>query len=96
MAPLKRAGSSRLPAPRSLARRLDPQLLVPEGRGRDPKPDHPERRMRLKSRSEHREAKLSAQPMSRDDLVAALLRIGCHQTDIGDAFDEADPAWFER
>lgn len=34
--------------------------------------------------------------MSRDDLVEALRRIGWHQTDIGDAFFEADPEWLSR
>jgi hypothetical protein len=31
--------------------------------------------------------------MAMDDLVAALRRIACHTTDIGDAFFEADPHW---
>lgn len=35
-------------------------------------------------------------PMSRDELVAELQRQGCHQTDIGDAFYEADPEWLLR
>jgi len=39
---------------------------------------------------------LSAQAMNRDDLIAALRRLGCHQTDIADAFYEADPAWLEH
>jgi hypothetical protein len=34
--------------------------------------------------------------MTRDDLVDALRGIGCHQTDIGDAFYEADPDWLDR
>lgn len=38
----------------------------------------------------------SPHPMSRDELVAALRRIGCYQTDIGDAFFEADPRWLDR
>jgi hypothetical protein len=33
------------------------------------------------------------EPMNRDDLVAALAELGCHQTDIGDSFYSADPAW---
>jgi hypothetical protein len=33
------------------------------------------------------------QPMPRDTVIAALLDRGCHQTDIGDAFYEADPEW---
>jgi hypothetical protein len=35
----------------------------------------------------------SPEPMQRDDLIAALRELGCHQTDIGDAFYEADPNW---
>jgi hypothetical protein len=35
------------------------------------------------------------QPMSRDELIAALRERGCHQTDIGDAFYEADPQWLD-
>ena len=35
-------------------------------------------------------------PMTRQDLIAALRGRGCHQTDIGDAFYEADPDWLQR
>jgi hypothetical protein len=35
----------------------------------------------------------SPHPMSRDDLVAELRRIGCHETDIGDALLDADRGW---
>jgi hypothetical protein len=42
------------------------------------------------------EAWSSPHPMSRDDLVAALRQIGCHQTDIGDAFFAADSRWLDR
>ena len=38
----------------------------------------------------------SAAPMERDALVAELVSLGCHQTDIGDAFYEADPDWLNR
>jgi hypothetical protein len=38
----------------------------------------------------------SAYPMSADDLISALLERGCHQTDIGDAFHQADPEWVSR
>ena len=31
--------------------------------------------------------------ISRDALIKQLSAIGCHQTDIGDAFYEADPDW---
>ena len=33
------------------------------------------------------------QPMPRDSVIAALRERGCHQTDIGDAFYDADPEW---
>jgi hypothetical protein len=36
------------------------------------------------------------EPMARDELVSRLLALGCHQTDIGDAFYEADPEWLLR
>lgn len=32
-------------------------------------------------------------PLSTDDLIRELLAKGFHQTDIGDAFYEADPDW---
>ena len=35
----------------------------------------------------------SPQPMPIRELVAALRQCGCHQTDIGDAFYEANPDW---
>lgn len=35
-------------------------------------------------------------PMSADDVIAKLRSLGCHQTDIADAFDEADPGWDMR
>jgi hypothetical protein len=35
-------------------------------------------------------------PMSVDDLDRTLLEAGCHPTDIGDAFYEADPDWVKR
>jgi hypothetical protein len=38
----------------------------------------------------------SAAPLRRDDLVKELIDRGCHQTDIGDAFYEADPEWLMR
>jgi hypothetical protein len=38
----------------------------------------------------------SPTPMTADELIDALLERGCHQTDIGDAFYEADPDWVER
>jgi hypothetical protein len=33
------------------------------------------------------------QPLPAPDLVGELYALGCHQTDIGDAFYEADPNW---
>ena len=38
----------------------------------------------------------SDHPQSADALVAELQRRGCHQTDIGDAFYEADPNWLTQ
>jgi hypothetical protein len=35
----------------------------------------------------------SPQPMTAEALVEALLDCGCHRTDIGDAFYDADPEW---
>lgn len=35
------------------------------------------------------------QPTTAADLVAVLRKLGCHPTDIGDAFFEADPNWLE-
>ncbi len=35
----------------------------------------------------------TTRPMLRDELIQALRDHGCHQTDIGDAFYEADPEW---
>ena len=37
-----------------------------------------------------------SKPMSRDELARELLRLGCHETDVGDAFYAADPNWLER
>jgi hypothetical protein len=34
-------------------------------------------------------------PMSADALDRQLYEIGCHPTDVGDAFYEADPEWIE-
>ena len=34
--------------------------------------------------------------MVQGQLVQALLQLGCHQTDIGDAFEDADPGWALR
>jgi hypothetical protein len=38
----------------------------------------------------------SSHPENVDVLIAKLLNIGCHQTDIGDAFYAADPEWLSR
>ena len=37
----------------------------------------------------------SSKPMTADSLIDALRQHGCHQTDIGDAFDFADPDWLQ-
>ena len=34
--------------------------------------------------------------MTVDDLIAKLFDLGCHQTDIGDAFHQADPDWLQN
>jgi hypothetical protein len=34
-------------------------------------------------------------PMTRDDLDRELHGLGCHPTDIGDAFYDADPNWLD-
>jgi hypothetical protein len=33
------------------------------------------------------------EPLPLNELIAALRAQGCHQTDIADALDEADPNW---
>ena len=38
----------------------------------------------------------SPAPLRREELVEALGARGCHPTDIGDAFYEADPEWLLR
>jgi hypothetical protein len=38
----------------------------------------------------------SAKPVPRDELIRVLLNHGCHQTDVGDAFYDADPEWLMR
>lgn len=35
-------------------------------------------------------------PLTQKQLIRELLTNGCHQTDIGDAFYEADPHWLDR
>jgi hypothetical protein len=35
-------------------------------------------------------------PVEEDVLIEALRDLGCHQTDIGDAFQTADPGWVDR
>jgi len=43
-----------------------------------------------------REAWSSTRPLTADQLIGELKARGSHQTDIGDAFYEADPGWLER
>jgi len=38
----------------------------------------------------------TARPMSVNELVDALRTLGCHTTDIGDAFYEANPNWLDE
>ena len=35
-------------------------------------------------------------PVSVDELIEQLRGLGCHTTDIGDAFFEADPNWLDQ
>lgn len=39
---------------------------------------------------------VSPRPMPADSLVTALLKLGCRQIDIGDAFQDADPEWLDK
>jgi hypothetical protein len=38
----------------------------------------------------------SRKALTADDVVNKLRKLGCHQTDIGDAMFEADPDWLSR
>ncbi len=38
----------------------------------------------------------SERPLSADDLIEELRNLGCHTTDVSDAFYEADPLWLSR
>ena len=38
----------------------------------------------------------SDDPRSADDLIELLRDRGCHPTDIGDAFYQADPSWLDE
>ncbi len=38
----------------------------------------------------------TTEPMTVDEFDRKLFELGCHPTDIGDAFYEADPNWIER
>ncbi|MGQ4584766.1 hypothetical protein [Lysobacter sp. F60174L2] len=38
----------------------------------------------------------ATEPLAIDALIKKLLALGCHQTDIGDAFYQADPHWLEQ
>ena len=38
----------------------------------------------------------STTPMTVCEIVDKLIDLGCHTTDIGDAFYEADPFWTEK
>ena len=39
---------------------------------------------------------VSDTPLACDELIEKLNNIGCHQTDIGDAFYEANPEWLDK
>jgi hypothetical protein len=38
----------------------------------------------------------TSEPLPASALIENLQELGCHQTDIGDAFHEADPFWLNR
>ena len=38
----------------------------------------------------------SGKPMSGRALSDLLVELGCHQTDVGDAFYQADPSWLSH
>ncbi len=38
----------------------------------------------------------SAELLTADEVVERLVKLGCHETDIGDAMFEADPLWLNR
>jgi hypothetical protein len=39
---------------------------------------------------------VTPEPMPQRDLIAKLRDLGCHTTDIGDAFYAGDPDWLSR
>jgi hypothetical protein len=39
---------------------------------------------------------VSPRPLPADELARELVALGCHQTDIGDAFAAADPGWLDH
>jgi hypothetical protein len=39
---------------------------------------------------------VTPEPIPARELIDRLLERGCHQTDIGDAFYEADPQWLRK
>ena len=39
---------------------------------------------------------VSGEPMTGRALSELLVRLGCHQTDVGDAFYQADPSWLSH
>lgn len=44
----------------------------------------------------HGEAWSTTEPLGANELIQQLRSLGCHQTDIGDAFYEADEDWLLR
>jgi hypothetical protein len=38
----------------------------------------------------------TSEPLTQRELIAKLRDLGCHTTDIGDAFYSADPDWLSR
>jgi hypothetical protein len=43
-----------------------------------------------------RSAWKTAQPLSIKEIIAKLQELGAHQTDVGDAFYQADPNWISN
>ena len=44
----------------------------------------------------HAEAWQTEQPVTASELVSALRELGCHTTDIADAFTQANPDWLSE
>ena len=58
---------------------------------------HPGGRYNAKVSPPHGGSRSSSMPdpVAADELIDRLRQLGCHQTDIGDAFYAANPKWLE-